>query len=180
MEVEEVKNNNSVSDSLKNDSAAQSCPTVKSRRFSDAGEAANELLTGFNDWSACVSTYGMHMSYAVIAANWAVYGNAQAILRNPWAKYSVAIVIVFLGLNLFCTWLMTNLYAKQCDYANDDKNRWAEEFNNENTISSVWPYTIFIENLGDFIRHLKVWVPIVGGTVFILGLLFSGQLAVVK
>ena len=180
MVVADRKNNNIVQNSPINVDSSQSDPTVKSRRFSKAGDAAAELITGFNDWSANISLYGMHMAYAVIAANWAVYGNAQAILSNPWAKYSVAIVIFFLGLNLFCTWLMTNLYANQCDYANDDKIRWKKEFNNENITSSAWPYTKYIENLGDFIRIIKVWVPIVGGVVFILGLFFGGQVSVVK
>ena len=174
------ENNNIVPDSPINVGASQSDPTVKSRRFSNAGDAAAELITGFNDWSANISLYGMHMAYAVIAANWAVYGNAQTILSNPWAKYSVAIVILFLGLNLFCTWLMTNSYAERCDYADDDKNRWANEFKNEDAKSSAWPYSKYIENLGDFIRFIKVWVPIVGGIVFILGLFFGAQASVGK
>ncbi|MCK4825384.1 hypothetical protein KA005_57080, partial [bacterium] len=110
----------------------------------------------------------------------AVYGDAQAILGNLWAKSSVAIVISFLGLNLFCTWLMTKCYAKRCEYADADKARWSTEFERENTLSSAWPYSKFIEQLGDFIRFIKVWAPIVGGIIFIIGLFSGGQTTTVK
>ena len=148
---------------------------VVSRRFDKAGDATKELFDGFNKWSATVSNYGLHMAYAVIAANWAVYGDAQAILSNLWAKFSVAIVVSFLGLNLLCAWLMTWQYAKRCEYADEDKARWSREFNSEYTSSSAWPYTKFIEGLGDFIRLLKAWAPIIAGIVFILGLFFGSH-----
>jgi hypothetical protein len=167
--VEEVKNRNNETDSHQSD------PT--SRRFSNAGDAVKELFEGFNDWSATVSSYGIQMAYAVIAANWAVYGDAQAIIGNIWAKYSIAIVISFLGLNLFCTWLMTSLYDKRCAYADVDKARWSSEFEREKISPSAWPYTKFIEKLGKFMRLLKVWTPIVGGIVFIIGLFCGGQTA---
>jgi len=173
--VAEGKNSGNKPNSPQSVGTQQSEQIASSRRFADAGEAVKELYDGFNDWSATVSSYGIQMAYAVIAANWAVYGGAQAILENPWAKFSVAIVISFLGLNLFCTWLMTMCYAQRCSYADKDKTRWSKEFENEYTSSSAWPYTKFIEKLGDFIRLLKVWAPIVGGIVFILGLFFSGQ-----
>ena len=162
--AEEVKNSNNETDS-------------QSRRFSSAGDAVKELFEGFNEWSVTVSSYGIHMAYAVIAANWAVYGNAQAIIGNLWAKSSIAIVISFLGLNLFCTWLMTSLYAKRCAYADEDKTRWSSEFEREKTSSSAWPYTKFIDRLGKFMRLLKVWAPIIGGIVFIIGLFCGGQTA---
>lgn len=107
-----------------------------------------------------------------------MYGNAQAILGNLWAKSSIAIVISFIGLNLFCTWLMTILYDKRCAYADTDKARWLSEFEREKTSSSAWPYTKSIEQLGKFMRLLKVWAPIIGGIVFIIGLFYGDQSAI--
>lgn len=175
--MEEVKNSNNETDSPLIDPTSQFEQGSTSRRFSNAGDAVKELFEGFNDWSATVSTYGIHMAYAVIAANWAVYGDAQAIIGNHWAKSSISIVISFLGLNLFCTWLMTSHYYKRCVYANEDKARWSSEFEKEKTSSSDWPYTKFIQRLGKFMRLLKVWAPIVGGIVFIIGLFCGGQTA---
>lgn len=143
---------------------------LRSRRFNDAGEATKEIFDGFNKWSTAVGTYGIQSAYALIAANWAVYGGVQGITDNQWAKWSIIVVIIFLGLNLIATLRMAHLYGKRCDYANIDKNRWENEFNAEAEAPSPWPYTSSIENLGDFIRHLKVWAPVLSGIFFIIGL----------
>ena len=179
MVAAEVKNSSNESNSPPSAVTPQLTPIGTSRRFVSAGDAVKELFEGFNRWSASVSSYGMHMAYAVIAANWAVYGDAQAIIANGWAKFSVAIVITFLGLNLFCGWLMTWQYAKRCKYADEDRNRWSDEFEKENTSPSAWPYTSFIERLGDFIRLLKVWAPLAAGILFVLGLFLGGCTATI-
>jgi hypothetical protein len=136
--------------------SGQLAANIGCRRFANVGDASKELFEGFNDWSATVSSYGMHMAYALIAANWAVYGNAKAILQNTFAKISVAIVIFFLVLNLLCTWIMTRAYSKRCDYADKNKKRWSEEFEREIDLPSDWPYTKFIAKLGDFMRLISV------------------------
>ena len=145
-------------------------PSFSNRRFSSSGDAKKELFEGFNAWSASISTHGMHTAYAIIAANWAVYGNTQAIMENLWAKYSMGIIILFLGLNLFCTWLMSLCYWERVEYADENKKRWDSEFDKGNVIPSPWPYTEFIERLGKFMRFIKVWAPIIAGSLFILGL----------
>lgn len=175
MVVEEGKNNSHDANITSNEGKSQIDRSSSSRRFINAGDAIKELFEGFNDWSANVSTHGMHTAYAVIAANWAVYGDAQAIIGNLWAKFSIAIIISFLGLNLFCTWLMTLCYTEQYDYADEDRERWSSEFEREKIVPSSWPYTKFIEQLGEFMRLLKVWAPIIGGIFFILGLFFGNQ-----
>ena len=68
---------------------------AKTTRFESAGEAAKELFDGFNVWSGGVSTYGAQTSYAIIAANWAVYGSADKILSNKLAVFSMIIIILF-------------------------------------------------------------------------------------
>ena len=145
------------------------------RRFENAGDAAKELFDGFNDWSAAVNVYGVQTAYAVIAANWAVYGNAQTILNNPWAKVSIAIVVGFLGINLLCIGLMTRLYSRRRCYADKDKERWKVEFEKEVETSSPWPYTGFIEVLGSFIRIFNMWAPVMGGAIFIIGLFITNN-----
>ena len=140
------------------------------RRFKSAGEANNELYQGFNAWSAGLGTHSVHAAYALIAANWAVHSGANAILGNRWAKWSLAVVIVFLGLNLLCIWLMTALYRRRCSYADEDKARWAGEFEDASAAGSPWPYTHTIECVGRFLEGLRILAPIAGGTLFILSL----------
>ena len=149
MVAEEGKNSSDEPYRPPSDGTSQLEQSSTSRRFSNAGDAVKELFEGFNDWSATVSAHGMYTAYAIIAANWAVYGDAQAIIGNLWAKSSIAIIISFLGLNLFCTWLMTKCYAKRCEYADENKARWSSEFEREKISPSAWPYTKFIERLGD-------------------------------
>ena len=145
--------------------------SIPARRFDTAGDAAEELFNGFNDWSASISNYGMQASYSVIAANWAVFGSANAILTNNWAKTSMTIVVTFIALNLFLTLWMTRLYRQRVEYANKDKDRWNSEFEDGESMPSAWPYTSTIESLGTVMRLLKTWAPITAGLAFVLGLL---------
>lgn len=152
--------------------AAQST-VIPTRRFETAGDATDELFEGFNDWSASISSYGMQAAYSVIAANWAVYGSANAIITNYWARTSMALVITFIGVNLFLTWRMTVQYQRRLKYADDDKDRWHNEFNHGEDASSAWPYTSSIQSLGASMRLLKTWAPIGAGLIFVMGLIFG-------
>ena len=152
-----------------NDDDAPSALTV-TRRFDSAGEASAELFEGFNKWSASINNYGMQAAYSVIAANWAVFGSANAIITNDWAKTSMTIVVIFIGVNLFLTLRMTGLYRQRVEYADDDKDRWNREFEGGENTPSAWPYTSDIQSLGTVIRLLKTWAPILGGIAFVLGL----------
>ncbi len=148
----------------------KSSDNISSRRFKTAGDAADELYKGFNDWSSSIASHGMQAAYSIIAANWAVYGGANGIMESPYAKNSMAIIVTFIGLNLLFTGWMTFLYTERNKYANDDKERWDKEFRKEIDGSSSWPYTKFIENLGAFMRFLKVGAPVIAGSVFVCGL----------
>jgi len=143
-----------------------------SRRFKDVGEASKELFDGFNEWCSALSSHSLQAAYAIIAANWAAYGNANAILNNTFAKLSMATTIAFLGLNLLGTKWMALLYEKRCEYANQNKERWEKEFEDVVAISSSWPYTKLIEGLGFWLRLLKTCVPVIAGGLFILSLFF--------
>ena len=112
----------------------------------------------------------MQAAYSIIAANWAVYGGANEILSNLFAKTSMAIVVTFIGLNLFFTGWMTILYEDRNVYANSDKERWEREFANETNSGSSWPYTDSIQNLWAFMRFLKISAPILAGVIFVVGL----------
>ena len=157
--------------------ASDANPSRRTRRYEVPGDALQELYQGFNTWSVALATYGIHAAYALIAANWAVHGNTNAILANPFAKGSLAVVTGFLGLNLLCTGLMTWLYKLRCMYADQDKKRWLDEFEQTSEGSSPWPYTHFIQGLGEFMRLLRIFAPTAGGVLFILSLFFGGRSA---
>lgn len=153
--------------------ASDASSSLRTRRYKFPSDAIQELYQGFNTWSVALATYGIHAAYALIAANWAVHGSTNAILANPLAKASLAVVAGFLGLNLLCTGLMTWLYKRRCMYADQDKERWKDEFEQVSVGPSPWPYTHLIQGLGEFMRVLRIFAPSAGGVLFILSLFFG-------
>jgi hypothetical protein len=88
----------------------------------------------------------------LIAANWAIHGAAKDILGNPWAKFSMAVAVGYLGAHLVAAGYMALLYRFRGDYADEDKDRWNREFRDNRDKASPWPYTQRIENLALFLH----------------------------
>lgn len=95
----------------------------------------------------------------------------ESVLRDPWALWSVILVIVFLGLNLLLTAVMGELHRKRIRYIDSDKNRWESEFESAAGDASPWPYTSGIETLGVVMRWCKTLLPFSAGCLFVVGLL---------
>jgi hypothetical protein len=142
------------------------------RRFNNPGEAVKELQEGFNDWSAILTKHSIETALAVIAANWAVYGDVKAILDNSWSKWSLAVAVGFLGINLVLTGSITFLYNRQRRHADTDKEKWKDEYEKagEELKSVPWPYTDKIQCMGSILRFLKVVIPMIAATLFIVSI----------
>jgi hypothetical protein len=143
-------------------------------RFENPKAAAQEVVSAFNDWSSMLTNRSIEASFAVIAANWAVYGSAAAILAKPFAKWSIIAVIVFLASNLLMEWLMCCLLFARSQYAERDHNQWQQEYDETKGTPDPWPYTEGIENLGHGLRVLKAFVPLIAAVLFIVSL-FCGS-----
>lgn len=137
------------------------------RRFKDAGEAFKELRNDFNAWCEILTSHSLNASYAIIAANWAVHKGIGAILNNPWAKWSMASVVGFLGINLLINGLMTLLHYFQLDNARENPQEWRKKFENPD---KWWPYTDYIEYFGFGLRLLKVIAPAFAALCFLFSL----------
>ena len=107
----------------KNNKNQKETALTNNRRFETAGDASKELFDGFNDWCGALSSYSVQTAYAILAANWAVHGTANAILNNIPAKLSMVVVILFLGLHLLGLRWMALLYKNRSEYANVDEER---------------------------------------------------------
>jgi hypothetical protein len=138
--------------------------------FGSAGEGLKEVGSAFNDWSAILTSHSIQAAYAIIAANWLVHGNAQTVLGNTWSKWSLALVFIFLGLNLLATRWMIKWHYKQYMYADADPERWEKGFEKSKTEQTPWPYTKKIQNIGVWLRELKVWAPVAATILFIISL----------
>lgn len=140
------------------------------RRFNSSGKAAKEIYDGFNAWSSLLTTRSIEVSFAIVAANWAVHGSKNDILHNFYSKWSLIIVIIFFGVNLLGTLLMTKLHDDRCHYIDENKIRWDKEYTQAAAEPSPWPYTNGIELLGAFLRVFKGWVPVIAGVLFVISL----------
>ena len=141
-----------------------------------ANENLEQLGKDFNEWCSILTTHSIQFAYAIIAANWAVHGSANAIISNLWSRLSLIVVFIFLAANLLATRLMIRLHFKQFIYAEDDRDRWKkeyEEFVKSKSKRTYWPYTKAIEDLGLALRALKIWAPVMGAIFFMLSLFFG-------
>lgn len=140
------------------------------RRFESSGEASKEVFDNFKNWTSALTARSIQASFAIIAANWAVYGSQQAILANALSKWSLTITLVFLGLNVTATWWMTLLYRRRINFSQADKDRWERQYTQVANRQDPWPYTKLIERLGECMGVAKAFVPLVAGGLFIASL----------
>jgi hypothetical protein len=122
----------------------------------------------YNAWTKALSDRSVELSYAVIAANWAVFGSRDRILSSPCAKLSIGLVVAFLGLNLLLTRLIAELTRKQYAYAESDLTRWQGEFERSRGKAVPWPSTRIIDGAGRLLREARTWLPLAAGVAFVL------------
>src|SRR2546429_7135017 len=121
--------------------------TEKGTLYADAGEALKEVRKDFYYWSTKLTESSFALSLAVIAANWAVFGSLDKILNNRWSQFSIASVILALGLNLIGYKRLIDALRKQIRYAEADRPRWHTEFDESLKMRTDWPYTAKITSI---------------------------------
>jgi len=142
-------------------------------RNENAKKMRDQLQQDFNDWSSLLTDHSLHACYAIIAAIWAVHSDVNAILNNPWAKWSLVMVLSFLGLNIIIEFVQSRLHFNRYYYAEENQERWEQEYKRYNTNQggrSPWPYTKAIENVGIISRCLKVIVPVIAASLLIISI----------
>jgi hypothetical protein len=138
--------------------------------YGSPNKALEAVREDYLYWSGRLTDTSLQLSYAVIAANWAVFGSVDGILKSFWSKLSVALVIVGLGLSLAGAKWMSELHRKRIDYA-ANAPRWAGEFRDNTGKRSAWPFTSQIETLGRIFREAKTWLSLAAGLSFLVALL---------
>jgi hypothetical protein len=121
-------------------------------------------------WTGRVTDTSLQLSLAVIAANWAVFGTVDAILTSFWARLSMMLIVVGLGVSLIAASLMGTFHGRRIDYAESDGDRWNAEFEATAGRRDPWPFTHTIEMLGSWQRLMKTWLPIAAGLAFLIAL----------
>lgn len=143
--------------------------------FASSSDALKKVCTEYEYWSGKLTETSLQMCYAVIAANWVVFGSVNGILNNSWAKLSLLMVILALATNIVGAWILSEFLRKQGDYGEADHDRWDKEFEKFSTISCPWPYTEGIETTGRWMRIIKATFTLMSGALLILGAILKGR-----
>lgn len=142
----------------------------KGTLYSDASEALKEVRKDFYYWSTKLTESSFALSLAVIGANWAVFGSLDKILGNRWSQFSIATVILALSLNSIGYKRLIDALRAQIRYAEADRGRWKKEFEQSLTVPGDWPYTAKIASVAQFHRACRMWLPLLGGLLFLIAL----------
>jgi len=134
-------------------------------------EGQEKLLDDFNIWSAGLSKHSVQAIYAIIAANWATHVNPNnPLLENSLATWSMAFCIAFIIVNILITGKITKLHKARWREAENNTESWIRDFHNRNDENSEWPFTKKIDNYGIALHCVRVFAPLIAGSLFLISL----------
>jgi hypothetical protein len=137
--------------------------------YSSPAEALKKLGTEYDYWSGKLTETSLQMCYALIAANWIVFGSMNGILSNFWAKASLLMVLLALATNIVGAWKLSEAIRERVKYGEADKLRWATEFKKYVGADSPWPFTNRIDGIGRWMRGVKAIFTIASGVFLVIG-----------
>jgi hypothetical protein len=123
----------------------------------------------FDHWTGKLTDTSLQMCYALIGANWVVFGSVNNILKSNWAKFSLLMVMLTLMSNVLASWWASEQHRKRLEYAEADPLRWTTEFNNAVGKRTPWPFTKTMERVGYWTRQIKGAFPIIGAILLMIG-----------
>lgn len=139
-------------------------------RTKSSEDALDEVNDYYKTWTGMLTTRSLELSFAIIAANWAVHNNANAILNNIWSKLSILIILLFFGVNLIGSYIMGELLRICCSNAAKNPEKWKQEYEDPGIRPPNWPYTNGIVKLGLYLRIIKLLAPITASVCFLVSL----------
>jgi hypothetical protein len=122
--------------------------------YSTPAEALKKVTSEFEYWSGKLTETSSQMAYALIGANWVIFGSLNGILGNSWAKWSLLFVVFALVTNLIGAWILTESLRIRVEYGESDGDRWQKEFDRFACVGSPWPFTTFMETTGKYMRFI--------------------------
>ena len=140
--------------------------------YQSSAEGYKKVTDAYEYWTGKLTDTSMQLSYGVIAANWTVFGSANQVLHNRYSKWSLALVLFSLGVNLFGSWLLGELNHARAVGAEKRSSEWNVEWERyKNQTNPLWPFTRSIKAIALIMRQIKVWFPLIGGGLFLIALL---------
>jgi hypothetical protein len=136
--------------------------------YENSKKALESLRDWYTTWNGRLADRSVEVSYALIGANWAVFGSRDQLLDEPMAKISLVLVVTFLGLNLALTRIGTQMLQRRYYYAESNSSRWDEEYQEALGTRTPWPSTRAIDGVGQLLREIRTWMPLAAGVFFLI------------
>ena len=130
-----------------------------------------QVSTEYEYWSGKLTETSLQMCYALIAANWVVFGSMNGISGNIWARLSLLMVLLAPRAQY------RRRMASQCElrerinYGEANNVRWVEEFRKYVGADSPWPFNQTIDGIGRWMRGIKAGFTLASGVLPIFGAL---------
>jgi hypothetical protein len=132
-------------------------------------EALKKVSSEFEYWTGKLTETSLQMCYALIGANWVVFGSVNGILNSGWAKWSLVMVLLALATNVVGAWILSESLRDRISYGEGNAEEWALEFEVNRGKDVPWPFTDYIQNTGRYMRWIKAAFTLVSGLLLIIG-----------
>jgi hypothetical protein len=137
--------------------------------YESSTDALKEISVAFDYWSGQITATSLQMCYALIGANWVVFGSVGNILQSRYAIVSLLLVLLALTFNMVSAYGLAEYMRGRFGYAVSDPKRWEAEFQHEKIESTTWPYSKWTEEASIATRAIKVILPLASGVCLIVG-----------
>jgi hypothetical protein len=137
--------------------------------YSSADKALEKVQETYDYWSGKLNDITMQMAFALIGANWAIFGNLNGILGNPWAKWSILAVLFAMVANVGAALALSQLTRRRVRYAESNLRRWKTEYQSSTGQDVAWPFTDLINGVGTTMRWARALLIAGSGVCLIIG-----------
>lgn len=150
-------------------STPEAAAAMKSGLYQDADAALKEVHGSYDYWSGKFNETSLKMSYALIAANWMIFGSVNGILSSQLAKWSLLMPMLAIGTDVAGSWWLGYSLNKQAQYGESHGAEWEKKFKKAAGTDDPFPFTAAQQNAGGVIRAVKALAILTGSVLFVIG-----------
>ena len=132
-------------------------------------KALEKVSFYFEGWTTKLTESSLQMCYALIGANWVVFGSVGKILQSSYAKASLLFVILTLGINVIGAWILSESLRRRFEWAEGHDIEWNAAFNDAKGKRVAFPFTEMQESLPFWLRQVKASFPLISAVLLIVG-----------
>jgi hypothetical protein len=143
--------------------------TPKSGLFENADVALKAVHESYGYWSGKFNETSLQMCYALIAANWLIFGPVPSLLNSQLAKWSLLMPMLAIGTSVGGSWWLSESLNRQAEYGETHAEEWTRKFKNAAGKKDPFPYTEGQQNTGHIIRRAKAAFLAAGSILLVIG-----------